>query len=167
MDTLTWTELTQPAGVQRPEPRSWHSLTAISDDELILFGGLSNSCEPLKDCWRYRISSNTWDIRSVRHVVPNEPRLWHTAVFSPLDKEILIYGGGTQNILNYRLTSVYPNDLITLRFSPRSLLRLTLDSAVKYRKWLAPGYLDLPHHLRQLIKDRQASQLNQVELAGS
>jgi hypothetical protein len=84
-----------------------------------------------------------------------------------MDREILIYGGGTQNILNYRLTNTYTNDLITLRFSPKSLLRLTLDAAIAHAKSLSAGYHELPRHLQSLIAERRSSHLTQVELAGS
>lgn len=163
MTTMCWTQLKARQSQPSPEARSWHSLTAISGYELVAYGGLSNSCEPLKDCWLYNTLRNQW----VQVSVPSEPRLWHTAIFSPLDKEILIYGGGTQNILNYRLSNVYTNDLITLRFSPKSLLRLALDATVMNVKALNEDLDELPHTLCQLIAERQSARLQQIELAGS
>lgn len=163
MDTMQWTQMITPDHLPTPEGRSWHSLTANANDELILYGGLSNNCEPLKDCWTYCETGNKWS--PVR--LTAEPRLWHTAVFSPLDSEILIYGGGTQNILNYRLTNVYTNDLITLRFSPKSLLRLALDACTTYAPALKAGYHEIPTILQRLLTERYESQLNHVEMAGS
>lgn len=94
---MSWTEI-KCEGFS-PEGRSWHSLTAVSDEEVLLYGGLSNSRQPLSDCYVYNQRLNSWLHVSVRC----EPRLWHSAAFSDKDKQIFIYGGGTTDILDHRI----------------------------------------------------------------
>ncbi|KAI1288409.1 Kelch domain-containing protein 2 [Halotydeus destructor] len=163
MLSLEWTQLKQASHEVAPPGRSWHSLTGMAPDELVLFGGLSNSCEPMKDCWTYSTVTNQWTQVSL----PSEARLWHTAVYSPEEAEVLIYGGGTQNILNYRLSNVYTNDLITLRFKPKSLLRLALDTCVRQSKQLQSAYCELPRHLHRLVDHRRAAQSPKIQMLGS
>lgn len=86
-----------------PEGRSWHSLTAISMNELVLYGGLSTLKTPLCDSWIYSIPNNTW-IRLTTNL--RIPRLWHSTVYSTVDDEILIFGGGVDNIFNRNLRDV-------------------------------------------------------------
>lgn len=93
---MTWNEIKCDFS---PEGRSWHSLTAVSEDEVLLYGGLSNSRQPLSDCYVYNLRSNRWLLVSV---LP-EPRLWHSAAFSEKDHQIFIYGGGVTDILDHRI----------------------------------------------------------------
>lgn len=102
MKNMIWTRMKMDPS-KSPEGRSWHSLTAISQKELVLYGGLSRFRTPLCDCWIYSVSNNMWTrlITSARI-----PRLWHTAVYSRVDNEILIYGGGYDDLFNRNLGDV-------------------------------------------------------------
>ncbi|XP_078262187.1 kelch domain-containing protein 1 isoform X3 [Rhinoraja longicauda] len=46
LDTWTWSGEISVKGV-RPQGRSWHTLTPVTDDQLFLFGGLSAESQPL------------------------------------------------------------------------------------------------------------------------
>lgn len=102
METMTWSQI-QTDSSKSPEGRSWHSLTSRSSSELVLYGGLSRFRAPLCDCWIYSILNNSWT-----KVITNAriPRLWHTAVYSTVDDEILIYGGGFDDLFNHNLGDV-------------------------------------------------------------
>ena len=102
-----------------PEGRSWHSLTAISTSELVLYGGLSTLKAPLCDSWIYCIPNNKWiRLRTTVRI----PRLWHSTVYSTVDDEILIFGGGVDNIFNRNLRDVRSI------FSPFSFFNLMIFS---------------------------------------
>uniref|UniRef100_A0A673NF30 Kelch domain containing 1 n=1 Tax=Sinocyclocheilus rhinocerous TaxID=307959 RepID=A0A673NF30_9TELE len=43
-----------------PVGRSWHTLTAVSDTSLFLFGGLSVDCRPMSDGWMFNLETKGW-----------------------------------------------------------------------------------------------------------
>ena len=174
MEQMTWTEITCE---QMPAGRSWHSFTAVSDDEVLLYGGLSNDRQPLADCFIYNVTLNKWLTVSIRP----EPRLWHSAVFSPGDQQVFIYGGGTDDILDHSvnksevsnsfpaswfpnmksiaISQLYSNDLITIRFTPDSLVKLCLDACSSHVKKLKTQYEELPTPLSNILKIRTSCSL--------
>ena len=100
---MTWSEVRCDFS---PEGRSWHSLTAISEEEALLYGGLSNSRRPLSDCFLFNVRLKRWLTVAVRA----EPRLWHSAVFSARDQQVFIYGGGTSDILDHSIKTSEVSD---------------------------------------------------------
>lgn len=100
LQSMRWSQIVDTKG---PEGRSWHSLTVISTDELLLYGGLTTLKTPLCDSWIYSIPNNKWTrLRTTVRI----PRLWHSAVYSPVDDEIFIFGGGVDNVFNRNLRDV-------------------------------------------------------------
>ena len=110
MDTLRWHN-NIAVNSKSPPGRSWHSFTPISDDLIILYGGFSQHKKPLNDCWMFKVSTLTWIEIELSF---NKPRLWHTATCSPFG-EIIVFGGGKQNILNYSLKNVSFKDAFFFR----------------------------------------------------
>ena len=169
MDRMAWRQLSCESA---PEGRSWHSLTAISDTEVLLYGGLSNSRRPLADCFVFNLQRNRWIPVAMRP----EPRLWHSAVFSERDRHVFIYGGGTSDILDHSIKTTevsdrlfdqlealivnayhaqtYTNDLITMRFSPDSLLHLSLDACTAHTVALKPLFAEMPTSLARVLSLR-------------
>uniref|UniRef100_A0A3B4USP5 Kelch domain containing 1 n=1 Tax=Seriola dumerili TaxID=41447 RepID=A0A3B4USP5_SERDU len=79
-----------------PVGRSWHTLTAVSDSTLFLFGGLSVDCKPMSDGWLLDVETKKW--REVEHPYKNKPRLWHTACPGK-DSDVVVFGGSCDYIL--------------------------------------------------------------------
>lgn len=75
---LTWRKLEIGVG---PEPRSGHSLTQISDDRVVLFGGRGPKLEVLGDVWILDVSRPYW--------TKLEPPLFSPIPLNPCD-----YGPG-------------------------------------------------------------------------
>ncbi|XP_076313868.1 kelch domain-containing protein 2-like isoform X1 [Tachypleus tridentatus] len=149
MTTLTWSGSLPTRGPQ-PRGRSWHSLTGLSSERLVLYGGFSQNSEPLSDCWLLELSSLTW----VQVALPfQKPRLWHSAVLSPFD-EVLIYGGCTQNILDQDIIPEHAGEIIILRFTPKSLFRICLDRTIQCEGVLRCYWPLLPNSVQQLLRSR-------------
>ena len=74
----TWTEITPRQG---PAPRSGSSLTAVSEDELLLWGGEDMNGGYPPEVWKYSVSDGDWK----RVETANTPagRRYHGACFLP------------------------------------------------------------------------------------
>ena len=80
-----------------PSPRANHSITAIGDKYLIVFGG--NDGKPLNDVHIYDIDKNQWQQPKINGTPPLA-RGGHSAVCIK-NKQLLIFAGGYNNkILN-------------------------------------------------------------------
>ncbi|XP_036398651.1 kelch domain-containing protein 1 isoform X2 [Megalops cyprinoides] len=94
LETWTWNEIVPVSPV--PLGRSWHTLTAVSDSSLFLFGGLSVACTPLSDAWLFNVKTKVW--RELEHTHKDKPRLWHTACLGK-DSDVIVFGGSRDYIL--------------------------------------------------------------------
>lgn len=79
MEKMHWTAIQDNDEEHAVKGRSWHSLTAVSDTLLMLYGGLSSESRPLHDCWLFNADTFTW---TEVHLPINRPRLWHSAICS-------------------------------------------------------------------------------------
>ncbi|CAG2114937.1 unnamed protein product [Medioppia subpectinata] len=142
-----------------PIGRSWHSFTPLSESQIVLYGGFSQDNRPLSDCWLLDIKSQQWSHIALPF---SKPRLWHSAIASPFG-EIIVFGGATQNILNLinlrNIKDLYSGDIITLRFVPKSLLRLCLDTSVLNWHSLQKQWKYLPHNIIRLLDLRKQTLL--------
>jgi hypothetical protein len=57
-----WEEIKSSPGAAKPQKRSSHTLAALSEDLLLLIGGMEDSRSSLSDVWTYRISTNEWQV---------------------------------------------------------------------------------------------------------
>jgi len=153
-----------------PMGRSWHSLTRISPDSAVLFGGYDNHSRTLGDCWVLDIEAMLnggygffWDeiwFRCEHH--EDTPwsnlgqRLGHHAIKEPNSRRLWIVGGMSGDI-----AFAYPNRLKhadrvkELTFSSDLRLKvLALESVVKNVERLAPEVQRLPINLRKLVEAR-------------
>lgn len=157
MDTMTWTKH-EPTQSDVPMGRSWHSLTALNSDTLVLYGGFSQNCAPLGDCWFFNTKS--WKWKEVKINRANPKLFWHSAC-TILHGEIICCGGCCINILEYpenalqvqsRSEHYHSSELCFLYFSPKPLLKLCLDAINKRLEDMDAAFKELPRHLRDLIK---------------
>ncbi|XP_062863126.1 kelch domain-containing protein 1 isoform X2 [Trichomycterus rosablanca] len=94
LDTWTWSEIVPSSTL--PLGRSWHTINAVSDSSLFLFGGLSVDCRPMSDGWIFDLKTNTWT--EIKHSNMDKPRLWHTACVGR-DSDVIVFGGSHDYIL--------------------------------------------------------------------
>ncbi|MBN3298831.1 KLDC1 protein, partial [Amia calva] len=96
LELWKWSEVI-PKSAKAPGGRSWHTLTAVADGVLFLFGGLSANCEPLSDCWSLSVHNKQW--KELEHLNKNNPRLWHTACLGK-ESEVIVFGGSRHDLLS-------------------------------------------------------------------
>lgn len=153
MKTMNWSgEITVNGPV--PEGRSWHSLTALSERFLILYGGFSQNNVALCDCWMFDTKLQNWLLVDLPF---NKPRLWHCACLNVFD-EVLVYGGCTSNILDLERVPEQASDIIVIRISPKSLYRLCLDKLMQHRR-LRPLWSCLPQNVQMNLYLRVGTHL--------
>lgn len=132
----------------RPIGRSFCSFTPISDDELLLYGGVSSSDENLHDCWIFNVKHNSWTKQDLRN--NKYPRLWHTGTRTR-NNEVIIIGGSSSD----RVDEVC-SDVLTISKEPKSLKKLALDSVSKSIKMRSIHKIhQLPSTICKLIKLRK------------
>ncbi|KAG0410090.1 hypothetical protein HPB47_012802 [Ixodes persulcatus] len=137
LDAMEWSGALQTVG-EKPCGRSWHSFTAVSPVHVVLYGGFSQSEEPLADCWLFVVGALTW----IRVELPLPPRLWHSACLSQ-QEEVVVFGGCAGNI--FQRGGIHAEDtVIVLRFSPRSLYRICLDKVLQCKVLLQSQWHTLP-----------------------
>uniref|UniRef100_A0AAY4BSX7 Kelch domain containing 1 n=1 Tax=Denticeps clupeoides TaxID=299321 RepID=A0AAY4BSX7_9TELE len=147
LDTWTWSEIVPASPV--PVGRSWHSLTAVSDKSLFLYGGLSVDCKPMSDGWIFDIETKKW--KELGHPYKDKPRLWHTACLGK-DSDVIVFGGSCNYIL--QVDTGHCNDALIFQTMPHSLMGLCEDyigiNAGIFQKQLPC----LPGKLRKAVEKR-------------
>ncbi|KAL3217973.1 hypothetical protein MRX96_031888 [Rhipicephalus microplus] len=78
--TMHWTGALRTIG-EKPRGRSWHSFTALPPFRIVLYGGFSQTEEPLSDCWLFVVPALTW-VRVERDGIQAEDTVI-TLSFSP------------------------------------------------------------------------------------
>lgn len=137
----SWTEITIDG--ELPDGRSWHSFTPISADHVLLFGGYTNSGEPLGDAWLLDLQQVQW--RRLTYA-DSTPRLWHTGTPTD-DGNVIVFGGCHGDILSQDHPAVHTDTVRSFRITPVSLLRLSLNAAFIHRGVLQSQFSILPRHL--------------------
>ncbi|XP_068195395.1 kelch domain-containing protein 1 isoform X4 [Antennarius striatus] len=135
-----------------PEGRSWHTLTAVSDSSLFLFGGLRVDCKPMSDGWLLDVETKKW--REVDHNFKNKPRLWHTACPCK-DSDVIVFGGSCDYIL--RVDTGHCNDTLIFQMQPHPLFRICKDfiaKNVKKHEMLRSQLTLLPPSLLTAVQSR-------------
>lgn len=79
MSTFVWKQIMANDEDHPVKGRSWHSLTPLSDHNLLLYGGFSMDSKPLNDCWLFNTHDYTWQQVALPF---DKPRLWHSACLS-------------------------------------------------------------------------------------
>lgn len=150
LDTLRWSGELRTSGCL-PCGRSWHTLTAVSNQRLFLYGGFDQNNVPLSDGWILNTATLTWC--KLDYLPSNRPRLWHTANLS-CEGEVIIFGGCHNNILDYSLNNKINGEVIHIQLQPYSLLRLCLDEVYSKRSETQQFWDELPHSLCHWLQER-------------
>ncbi|XP_031678054.1 kelch domain-containing protein 1 isoform X2 [Oncorhynchus kisutch] len=155
LESWTWSEIVPTSTV--PGGRSWHSLTAVSDNTLFLFGGLNVDCKPMSDRWVLDVDTKTW--REFDHPNNNRPRLWHTASQAK-DSDVVVFGGSGDYVLlvgTYGNLTGHSNDALVFQTQPYPLFRICVDCIAKNVnnfKMLQNQLPSLPRKLLEAVQRR-------------
>ncbi|OTF78681.1 kelch domain-containing protein [Euroglyphus maynei] len=163
MRTMRWTQI-QPNNVEHVvRGRSWHTLTPVSDQMLVLYGGFSHDNQPLKDCWIFDTRSYTW--REI--VLPFEkPRFWHSATLSTFGEML---GGATKELIssyhrNPRYNHIFAKDMFTIKFQPQSLFRICLSTISANLQLSEQLFHILPIDLLEIVFKRCLTNHNRLRI---
>lgn len=133
--TWMWTQVEHQAA-SLPRGRTLHTLTAISDNTLFLFGGLSNSGEVLSDGWEFDTITGEWIEKD--HAHKDKPRLWHSAD-KGRDGDVIVFGGSQSFLFLMDSVAVLKSpsqshcaDVLVFQTQPYSLSRLCEDCIGKH-----------------------------------
>ena len=138
-------------GGRLPTGRSFCSFTPASNEDILLFGGVSSQDENLDDCWLFNIRQETWTQLNLKH---KRARLWHTGSRTKYN-EIVIIGGSSSDKINE-----YCTEVLSLSMEPKSLKRLALDAASRSIRMKAIlRTKGLPPTLAKLIRLRKQAML--------
>lgn len=131
-----------------PVGRSFSSFTPISDQDILLYGGVSSQDKNLDDCWLFNINKNHWTPLDLKN--RNKPRLWHTGCRTK-SNEVVIIGGSSSDKVNEFCTDVF-----SISMEPKSLKRLALDATARsVRMRSIRRVKGLPATIMKLIKLRK------------
>ncbi|KAG5263000.1 hypothetical protein AALO_G00281340 [Alosa alosa] len=157
LDTLTWTQVYPTVG-PLPLGRSLHTLTAVSEDKLFLFGGLSATGQPLSDVWEFDTRSREWRERGHQH--RDQPRLWHSAGLGE-DGDVVVFGGTRDYTVLMDSVAVlrapsqnHCSDVLVFQMQPYSLLRLCENCIGQNAALLTEQVSWLPRKLKASILKR-------------
>lgn len=82
------------SNVQNPPQRWGHTLTPISDDRLVLYGGQSLSQGTLSDIYIYNTKARSW---SKPINASGLARCWHSSTYIPSRQTLISFGGESIN----------------------------------------------------------------------
>jgi hypothetical protein len=161
LKSVTWTMVHGDQEEERdhvPCPRSWHSLTAISDKAAVLYGGYSNTSRSLGDCWLLR-TSDCQEIIWTRCFDREELggvglRLGHQGVQEPGSKRVWLVGGLAGDIaFAYPRKIIHAWNIKAISFSSNQRLKLlALESvATNYDVFSSKDIEELPQNLQRQI----------------
>ncbi len=138
---MRWTRLAC-SRLNKPNGRSWHSLTAVSPSLAVLYGGYDSDMQPLGDCWALELEEPRkrdrprW--RRCQHLeLPGQKgrRLWHQAVLEGVTGQVWAIGGIIDDILAPTMAPVrHPEAMARLTFTPLPLVHLALRASLSAQK---------------------------------
>jgi len=133
----------------KPVGRSFCSFTPMSDELIMLYGGVSSEDQNLNDCWLFNVKLNSW---THIHLNPKhcKPRLWHTGSKTKQGDIIIIGGSSSEKI------DKFCTDVLSISLQPKSLKRLSLDTVARtIRLKTIQGDPHLLSNICKLIKLRK------------
>ncbi|RDD47007.1 Kelch domain-containing protein 2 [Trichoplax sp. H2] len=146
MQSLTWKTLKPDTQDCENEPvgRSWHTLSPINRDKLLLYGGLGSSGELLEnDAWIIDFSDTILKFRNLRPsleqsglTTEEKNRLWHGATHTSNIGEVHISGGYADTI--FRSRPPLSRNVLTFRDRPLPLYKLCLIKIMRQLKFYEP-----------------------------
>jgi len=110
-----WTENLMANKDNSPTGRSWHTMVALNNNHVFLYGGLSQENQCIGDGWLL----NTIDLNWIKIKTDFEQRLWHTAAVNRKDNQVYVFGGSVTDVFVSQPT--FPKHMFKISLSPESL----------------------------------------------
>lgn len=158
MNTMAWSEIQSemPNDCDNiPVGRSWHSLTKISNNTAILYGGYANSSIPLQDCWLLKVGKpNEIDRDKMWTRLPHlevQTHLWHQTVKERRSGQLWIIGGVINDLLKSRQLVYHPRHMTVLTLTPLPLVNLCIQFVRDNYERFDEELKRIPDTLRKLL----------------
>uniref|UniRef100_A0A8D3CLK0 Kelch domain-containing protein 1 n=2 Tax=Scophthalmus maximus TaxID=52904 RepID=A0A8D3CLK0_SCOMX len=155
LDTWTWTKFDLSCS---PLGRSMHTMTAVSDHSLFVYGGLGRDGSTLNDAWQFSTVRREWT--RMTHPHKDKPRVCHTASLGN-DNDVVVFGGSSNLCILIDPVAVlrsptqnHCRDVIIFQTQPYSLFRLCEDVIGKHPERFAKQLNWLPSKLRSKVDKR-------------
>ena len=133
MDSLIWTKI--ETDLQKPPGRCLCSLTAVSDNQLILHGGLAiGKHNRSKTSWIFDIFSSSWACIETE----DHPRFYHTGTVG-FNHSVLIVGGeyavtdATQRHQSHYNQIQANNPVFSVMLEPKALQKLAMFTVYQHK----------------------------------
>ena len=126
MISLTWTEIKIDQNVIWPQGRAFCTLTAISEYQLVLNGGIHNHISA-RNTWIFDIASMSWSEYTVDSM-DDKHMLWHHSCAPGINRgTAFIIGGELIVIDNQKIHYQEPQQHISILLEPKSLKHLAIQ----------------------------------------
>ena len=139
-----------------PKGRSWHVMGKISENSIFLHGGLDTSGTPLSDMWLFNTETKLWtEVVSNSFATGSTRRIWHTAIESDDNDEVIIFGGCSNSVLSDE-PSKHSNEILVFRASPIKLEQLCIKQLACVLNSTLYGYeqlANMPKHIQNRISN--------------
>ncbi len=156
LSRMRWTKLRPPAS---PPGRTWHSLTKLSDDKALMYGGYNTALKAMKDCWMLDMTEpellgkSRWKQCSHLELKRKGKRLWHQAVLESSTGQVWVMGGLAGDLLSqdYFPSGKRPK-MIRLSPSPLPLLHLAMMARLKHSDITPEEEACLPDRVQKVMQ---------------
>ena len=122
MPSLTWTQI--QTGQPHPQSRRFCTLTAITDNQLVVHGGMAKY-RGLSDTWIMDLTSHSWR----QYTSGEDHARWCHASSSGLSRNVIIFGGSKYYIDTYE---VYDN-VFHVTLEPKCLQQLAMQMIHRHK----------------------------------
>ena len=134
MDSLTWTEIRTSEKALSPGGCAFCTLTAVTEDYLVMHGGLFNTTPPVSDTWIFDVTSASWRIYANRGKYKYEEKWFHSSALGINSNNIIIIGG---ELLDWEHPQPHePLQDINITLKPKSLQHLAMQTIYKNQNML-------------------------------
>ena len=159
--SLTWTQI-QTVGSLRPDKRCEHSLSAISEAQILLYGGRNDNLS-----WIFDLPSLSWRQYHAPMCLNGkiiEANGWQNHTSTIGLHSVIIFGG----LRWHDDIAIHSNDTLYIMFRPKSLVKSCLEVLCKQRSCLSKCDWDnLPRNLHaQLVAMYELSENEGGDVCG-
>ena len=134
MDSLTWTEICTSEKALSPGSCISCTLTAVTEDYLVMHGGVCHASAPEFNTWIFNVTSASWRIYLIKGKDKQDDKRFHSCALRINHSTVIITGG---ELLDWEHPQPHePLQDINITLKPKSLEHLAMQTIYKNQKTL-------------------------------